>query len=134
MLYLNAYEVSQAYGGREEGGWYYEVGEPLASIPIPTKHEKGQSYYMSGSLPVIQACHYCLGFGKIGTVDEDEGIPLLVPCKDCGKIPESPTVVAAIFQYLENLLEEDIPCRRELRIALENHMAEPFPNQRPTYE
>jgi len=28
MLYVNAYRVSRAYGGPEEGGWWYDVGEP----------------------------------------------------------------------------------------------------------
>lgn len=32
-VYVNAYEVGQCYGGREEGGWWYDSGEPLASIP-----------------------------------------------------------------------------------------------------
>ena len=30
--YMNAYEADLAYGGREEGGWWYEYGTPLASI------------------------------------------------------------------------------------------------------
>lgn len=33
--YLNFYVTDQAYGGPEEGGWYYEVGEPKASLPVP---------------------------------------------------------------------------------------------------
>jgi hypothetical protein len=27
MYYINVYETSQAYGGSEEGGWWYDVGE-----------------------------------------------------------------------------------------------------------
>lgn len=34
MKYLNAYAVSRAYGGPEEGGWWYDVGVPLASVPL----------------------------------------------------------------------------------------------------
>lgn len=34
LLYVNAYAVSRHFGGREEGGWWYNAGEPLASIPI----------------------------------------------------------------------------------------------------
>lgn len=34
MEYLNAYLVSREYGGAEEGGWYYDVGIPVASIPF----------------------------------------------------------------------------------------------------
>ena len=28
MWYACLYEVSRAYGGPEEGGWYYDTGEP----------------------------------------------------------------------------------------------------------
>ena len=34
VLYLNAYSVSRNFGGREEGGWWYNSGEPLASVPV----------------------------------------------------------------------------------------------------
>lgn len=35
VKYLNVYETDRAYGGPEEGGWYYTVGMPLASMPVP---------------------------------------------------------------------------------------------------
>lgn len=34
VVYVNAYAVSQLYGGPEEGGWWYDAGTPLASIPV----------------------------------------------------------------------------------------------------
>ena len=34
MKYVNAYAVSRAYGGPEEGGWWYDIGVPLASVPV----------------------------------------------------------------------------------------------------
>lgn len=34
MRYVNAYCVTRHYGGPEEGGWWYNAGEPLASVPI----------------------------------------------------------------------------------------------------
>jgi hypothetical protein len=39
IIYVNAYEVSRHFGGPEEGGWYYDVGEPMASIPCMTEDE-----------------------------------------------------------------------------------------------
>jgi hypothetical protein len=30
-IYVNVYLVNQEYGGREEGGWYYNSGEPIES-------------------------------------------------------------------------------------------------------
>lgn len=34
MKYVNAYAVSREYGGPEEGGWYFDLGTPLASVPV----------------------------------------------------------------------------------------------------
>ncbi len=30
--YINAYEVTLGYGGAEEGGWWFDVSEPIASV------------------------------------------------------------------------------------------------------
>lgn len=40
LRYVNAYAVSRNYGGPEEGGWYYDSGEPLASIPVNNDAEE----------------------------------------------------------------------------------------------
>jgi len=37
--WVSAYEVTRHYGGPEEGGWYYDAGTPLASIPVDTEGE-----------------------------------------------------------------------------------------------
>jgi hypothetical protein len=34
MKYVNAYIVTRHYGGPEEGGWWFNAGEPLASVPV----------------------------------------------------------------------------------------------------
>ena len=31
-VYLNTFEVWQAYGGPEEGGWWYSAGTPVQSV------------------------------------------------------------------------------------------------------
>jgi hypothetical protein len=33
-VYLNTYRIWQSYGGPEEGGWWYESGEPVQSVLI----------------------------------------------------------------------------------------------------
>jgi hypothetical protein len=33
-IYINAYAVTRHYGGPEEGGWWFNAGRPLASVPI----------------------------------------------------------------------------------------------------
>lgn len=32
--YLNAYSVNRFYGGHQEGGWWYDAGDPIASVPL----------------------------------------------------------------------------------------------------
>lgn len=34
VKYVNAYSVSRHWGGPEEGGWWYDAGVPLASVPL----------------------------------------------------------------------------------------------------
>lgn len=135
MLYLNAYRVSRVYGGPQEGGWYYDAGEPLASIPIPTRHEKGQTYYMENYKPVIQDCHCCEGKGE--TQEEDPELPghlYMVRCQDCGEVPENPAMVGEATQKLNALVSDEIGRREELNISLERKFAEAYPSERPTYE
>jgi len=35
LTYINAYVVTRHYGGPEEGGWWFNAGTPLASVPMP---------------------------------------------------------------------------------------------------
>lgn len=44
-LYLNVYAVTRHYGGAEEGGWWYNTGEPLASVPILAESKIGCGDY-----------------------------------------------------------------------------------------
>jgi hypothetical protein len=34
VLFVNAYNVNRLYGGAEEGGWWYDTGDPVASVPV----------------------------------------------------------------------------------------------------
>jgi hypothetical protein len=34
LMYVNAYEITRHYGGPEEGGWWYNHRNPIASIPV----------------------------------------------------------------------------------------------------
>jgi len=43
MRYINAYEVTLGYGGPEEGGWWYDIGLPLGSIPVTSQEEEADA-------------------------------------------------------------------------------------------
>ena len=34
VKYANAYVTDRLYGGPEEGGWWYDVGDPVMSLPF----------------------------------------------------------------------------------------------------
>jgi len=49
--YVNAYLVSREYGGPEEGGWWYDVGTPLTSMPLcPDEDEKKIKTFLEDNL------------------------------------------------------------------------------------
>lgn len=146
LLYLNAYVVGRSYGGPEEGGWWYDVGNPVAIVPIPTTYEKGKDYYMNEGKAVIQTCRDCDGTGQVDCTDEEcecqraemlttPGYRHMVNC-DCGHIPTDPEGLAKLIaQYRELLSDEAVPRHHEeLRIAVERKMGEHFPQTRPHYE
>lgn len=39
IRWVNAYDTNRSYGGPEEGGWWYETGQLLATIPCTTDEE-----------------------------------------------------------------------------------------------
>ena len=39
MFYANIYELGQAYGGPEEGGWYFKTFDPMHSEAFDTEAE-----------------------------------------------------------------------------------------------
>jgi hypothetical protein len=132
MLYINAYKVYRAYGGPEEGGWWYDMGTPVASIPISTEYRRGQEYFFQSGEIVIQKCRYCEGQGTVACEDPN----LQDVCDNCGEIPSDKIKTESMMAELQALLEqEEIMGRREeLRISLETCMGEAYPDSKPTYE
>jgi hypothetical protein len=134
MLYINVYLVSQLYGGPEEGGWYYDAGEPLASVPINSCRLPGTDYYLHNGEVHMRQCFPCQGTGLITDDDPNhpEGGP--VSCQDCGLVPAEPEVVKkALVDYRK--MFEDLPGRYEhIDVYLQDHFAQPFPERKPHYE
>jgi len=40
-LYVNVYLIDRCYGGPEEGGWWFDRGFPVASIPFESDDRAG---------------------------------------------------------------------------------------------
>ena len=135
MLYINAYIVSRCYGGPEEGGWWFDSGEPIASIPIPSEHAKGKDYYCSSGEVHLRDCDCCQGTGEVELEDEqDASRTYMGRCQDCGQIPADLVKAKETFSYLEKLLADEVGRRERLLIALEKQMAQHYPQRAPRYE
>ena len=37
MKYVNVYLIDRAYGGPEEGGWWYDTGKAIRGFPVATQ-------------------------------------------------------------------------------------------------
>ncbi len=42
LQYVNAFVQNSYYGGSEEGGWWYDAGEPIASVPFKSGYSVTQ--------------------------------------------------------------------------------------------
>ena len=42
MAYINIYRLDCHYGGPEEGGWWWDSGEPVVSIPLHACFRDGE--------------------------------------------------------------------------------------------
>lgn len=151
LLFLNVYSVTRHYGGAAEGGWYFDSGEPLASVPIRAKRIEGHD----------SVCWNC-EMARLGVLNK-EGQPYIL----CKELPEDfdnlsdeeAAQVEANARLVYHLVSEnkiEMEAKRteleemfadeaygdigsvlggvEIRVALEEHMAAPWPDKTPRYE
>jgi hypothetical protein len=50
MHYIHCYEVRQEYGGPEEGGWWYDSGEPVEDWKLLMCEDAEQAYFVCRAL------------------------------------------------------------------------------------
>jgi hypothetical protein len=125
-MYVNAYQVTRHYGGPEEGGWWFNHSEPLASIPVQaTSHEHHDS-----------SCWTC-NRAKEGAKDDD-GNPIKA-CKWGFQLVPDEKQVDQFKKHLQNIFGEvqegniySVLGGAELSICVEEHPGESTP--RPHYE
>lgn len=115
ICYLNVYETGRSYGGPEEGGWWYNTGEPRASVPF----ELALTYASSEECRCVHdecGCSLekstCHGEVTRATIEAHE--PLVAERKR----------LEAVFDYLGGTR----------RIVVEEHFAEYYPQVTPHYE
>ncbi len=82
IKYANAYLTDRLYGGPEEGGWYYTVGEPVMSLPFVAYDEddvdeNGERFISkydntSRETAMDQLYELCVMAGGIATPPDDK--------------------------------------------------------------
>lgn len=114
-VYLNTYQQWQAYGGPEEGGWWYECGKPLQSVLVSNDdldewREK---------------------------VPEDERLAMIVHATECFTEGRAPTPRKNGYGGYEFAPGSDEPLSYhrddDVRSWFEDHFAEDYPQERPYY-
>lgn len=114
-VYLNTYEVHQAYGGPEEGGWWFDCGTPVQSIllspePLEEWLEQHSDEYLSDLRQRTTAAFSC---GKEPTPrDTGYGGYTFLPGSD------DPVSYLTDNNYIT---------------AFEEDFAKPYPETRPYY-
>lgn len=59
-LFVNVYTVQQAYGGSEEGGWYYEIGTPVTCMQTTCNCDSDWHETSNKICPVTHCFKYSL--------------------------------------------------------------------------
>lgn len=114
-VYLNTYERYQAYGGPEEGNWFYEVGTPLQSIFYSNEDydEWIDKQDWDQLREIKDKATYAYTEGRTPKpIDNGTGGYIFMPGSD---IPSGHRMSDDIYS------------------CFEDHYAEDYPEQRPTY-
>lgn len=124
LMYVNAYQVTRHFGGPEEGGWWFNHHEPLASIPIEaTSFSKHDS-----------SCWNC---DRDGKADRDGTI--IKACKWGFHLVPNTEQADKFREHLEKIFAEvkegniySVLGGADMFVAIQDHPGEATP--RPHYE
>jgi hypothetical protein len=130
FLYVNAYEVTRHFGGREEGGWWFDNYAPLASIPVWADVVAGHK----------SACYTCDCANK-NEVNPDTGLKYEL-CRWSSHLIAVDEVQIEMFKaHLRNLFDERKEGDRfsvlggtDIHICVEDEPASNKPESIPRYE
>lgn len=157
MLYVNVYHVSQLYGGPEEGGWYYDAGEPIASIPVKSILQRGKDYYISSDTEGfgrkakvtnikinVRDCYGCKGTGEFEKEAEEWETPAgeepavyTCACQECGELPEDLEATAKLMVDMYAMFDQEGTASGRydtITVMLQDYFAIPYPRSKPHYE
>ena len=139
IIYINAYAVTRHYGGPEEGGWWYNQGEPIASVPLETER--------LDACPTPDSCRCRWNNNGIVTKDEHPNWQEADPENGLGEPPPHAhykldmTRVNAMREHLEKTLSDvkegniySVLGGTDVVVCVEEYFATPYPSKTPHYE
>lgn len=121
MLWINIYAVERHYGGPEEGGWWYDSGTPVGSIPVELTHEEImllERSYWTGKDYNLDRNH--LGWREVlRQATKDKAWELAEPYEEL---------------YPNTGNSSSVLGGEDYRVAVEDEFAQAYPTERPRYE
>ena len=110
-MYLNIYQCSQAYGGPEEGGWWYSCSELIDSKRISNLTRARQTVKeLNKKFKNDDKGEYQMGFGGF------DG------CDDSGEGDDDYLMLGGHWGF------------SDIRACIEEHPGKNYPSERPHYE
>lgn len=124
FLYVNAYSITRHFGGREEGGWYYDSFFPLASIPVRAISLEGHDnscWTCSQARNGVEGYKLCEWGFQLQVIDEDQ----LKVFKDH---------LHDLFDGLQDGDRFSVLGGTDICVCVEDRVAEISPKEIPRYE
>lgn len=159
LLYVNVHAVTRHYGGPEEGGWWYDAGQPLASVPVEAEekpgHKPGTCFQCDKHRETGEG-ELCVEYPDDQEVDEvksayyfegsDEEFQetaaykrMIKPIKHL--VPINPEWMEALKKNLETMFADQkygntgsVLGGVDVQITVDNEMARFWPEEKPRYE
>jgi hypothetical protein len=110
MNYVNVYEVRSCYGGGEEGGWWYNAGEPVGCKGRFADPQTAYALAKELRKKIQQPTEYHMGFNSLDGCDSD------------GNGDDNYITVGGAWG------------KSDIVVSVESHPPREFPEERPRYE
>lgn len=138
IMYVNIYSVGRAYGGPEEGGWWFDTGVPIGAIPVFITDDERMEIYDE----LWEALHPIAEKRFTARVDGE------VPVNWMEEFPDEfeKRITAAIREHAQPILEKyrevyantgkrnSVLGGEDYDVVLEEKFPRPFPLETPRFE
>lgn len=123
-IYVNIYDTGRVKGGNEEGGWWYDVGTPIGSIPVELTSEEREALHDA----FTQEHGENWWFGEEATATWKQAL------EDALREKAWPIRDEWAEKYATTKARYSVLGGQDYDVLIEDHFARPFPEERPRYE